>query len=1069
MKQKIYFLCKVMFLMLISEVLEFFYVLLPVLSLTALAYRFTFETGKRTGSSLLFFSAVFYLIAVYESFYITARFGLITSAELVLIQILYIIGGFLLIFGVFSLYNFFIRLTGIGDLSSSLKKILIPGGAFVVLLFPYFWVQSYEKMLHLLTDIFYVLIQLQFFIAYFTLGDIMLTNKDVCKKAPRRSKWIKLFSLYFLVEPVLWLWFLKLSFSGLALSRVFLAIEVAGTFVSGFLTFNILHILISHSPLLLEEYKSRYIAIVKSSIMRQLAVIAIVAGFAVVLSGTLATGLFFDMQEQIFISRISKDAEIMRVFSRESEREIESLSLKIQLLIKNGLESEKVKDTIRSLRERYGEIVSNVFFFDEKGKVYYSHPEILNFTIPERFLKDKFITTPVVKNGSSFSTFVLYPYFSQGGKFLGGIGVEFNFENLRNNLKKLVEPHSRVLFVDANLGIVIAGESNALGVNFIEFLNSQIDSPLNFKGLVKDDTLIYERVYKNSRRTILGVAMVSVNFNSHKIYMVDYHFLEDFGIFEVVPRATLFWMILSSLGILVSVVVILFLNFKFSEHLEYEIEKRTIELVKSEEKYRSIVENPFFGAYLMDASGFKYVNDKFCEIFGYSKDEILNLKDYSLLIHPDDRERLNKQLRKRLKGELEINKWSARGLRKDGSVIFIEGYTKRVEYEGKPAAQGMIIDVTEEVKRREALQQTQKLEALGTLASGIAHDFNNILQIIIGAAQLLGMKLKNSEYMRWVDTINTTALRGAELAKRLLTFSRKKPTGEMKPINLHQMIEESVKVFRETFPRNIEIEAYLEAEDYMILGEEAQVQQVIFNLAVNARDAMPDGGKLIFRTENRFGNGFEADPNVEYVVMHVIDTGIGMSEEVKRRIFEPFFTTKPAGKGTGLGLSTVYGIVKSYNGFIKVYSEVGKGTKFSIYIPAHREVQKESKEVKVKVGRTGTLLLIDDEEEIRIAGKELLEAEGFRVYVAGDGVEGIEIYKKHKDEIDLVILDLNMPKMSGKDTLAQLLLINPDVKVIIATGYITESEKEEVKGVAGFIEKPFDISKLLQMIAEILG
>jgi len=446
---------------------------------------------------------------------------------------------------------------------------------------------------------------------------------------------------------------------------------------------------------------------------------------------------------------------------------------------------------------------------------------------------------------------------------------------------------------------------------------------------------------------------VPLQFNSDKIFIIDYHFLDDFKIFDVLPGSALGGIALASIGVLISFILVLFLNFKFSEHLEFEIEKRTMELLKSEEKYRSIVENPFFGAYLMDTSGFKYVNDKFCEIFGYSKDEILNLKDYPILIHPEDRERLNQQLRKRLKGEFEVNKWSARGLRKDGQVIFIEGYTKRVEYEGKPAAQGMIIDVTEEIKRREALQQAQKLEALGTLAGGIAHDFNNILQIVIGAAQLLKMKVKDSEYAKWIDTIETTALRGAELARRLLTFSRKKPTGEMRPIDIHRLIEDSVKVFRETFPRNIEIETHFNAENHIILGEEAQVQQVILNLAINARDAMPEGGKLIFRTENRVGDGLNGKSDVEYLVMHVIDTGIGMTEEVKRRIFEPFFTTKPPGKGTGLGLSTVYGIVKSYDGFIKVYSEVGKGTKFSVYIPAYKERKekdeaRKKEEVKVK-------------------------------------------------------------------------------------------------------------------------
>jgi PAS domain S-box-containing protein len=696
----------------------------------------------------------------------------------------------------------------------------------------------------------------------------------------------------------------------------------------------------------------------------------------------------------------------------------------------------------------------------------------VEFTLPKKFVKGEFIATPILNDKSGFRSFILYPRFDKAGNFLGGIGVEFNFEDLRSNLKKVTEESSRILFLDSQFRIISADNTKVLGESFIKFLNSQLDSPLSIEieDLVELGNL-NERVFRNSRRTILNISVAPLQVNLNKVFIINYHFLEDFKILDILPKFALGEIIMASVGVLISFILVLFLNFKFSEHLEFEVEKRTMELLKSEEKYRSIVENPFFGAYLMDASGFKYVNDKFCEIFGYSKDEILNLKDYSILIHPEDRERLNQQLRRRLKGELEVNKWSARGLRKDGQVIFIEGYTKRVEYEGKPAAQGMIIDVTEEIKRREALQQAQKLEALGTLAGGIAHDFNNILQIVIGAAQLLKMKVKDSEYTKWIDTIETTALRGADLARRLLTFSRKKPTGEMRPIDIHRLIEDSVKVFRETFPRNIEIETHFNAENHIILGEEAQVQQVVLNLAINARDAMPEGGKLIFRTENRVGDGLNGKSDVEYLVMHVIDTGIGMTEEVKRRIFEPFFTTKPPGKGTGLGLSTVYGIVKSYDGFIKVYSEVGKGTKFSIYIPVYKE-RKEKDEARekeeVKVKKTGTLLLIDDEEDIRFAGKELLEAEGFKVYTAGDGIEGLNIYREHKGEIDLVILDLNMPKMSGKETLSQLLLIDPNVKVIISTGYITESEKEEVEGVVGFIEKPFDINKLLKMISEAL-
>ncbi|MFN3135890.1 MAG: PAS domain S-box protein, partial [Candidatus Kryptonium sp.] len=627
----------------ISQAFEFLYVLLPVLSLTILAYKFASETGRRTGSSLLFFSFVFYFIAVYESFYITARFGIVVSSELIFLQAIYISAGVFLVSGVISLRNFFVRFTGFGNLSlgSTFKKISAIVFIFIILLLPYFLSQKYEDNLFLLTDIFYVIIQLQFFVAYFLLGDIMMMNKGVCEKAPRRSRWIRISSLYFLVEPILWLWLFGTNISNLILDKVYFATEVAGAVVSGFLTFNILHILISHLPSLLEKYKSKYIPILKSGIIKRLTVMLVLAGATVILFGTFATGIYFDLQDQVFTSRVSKDFEVMKVFARETERNLEGLIFRVSSIAERGLSDEKVEDTAKSLRERYSEIVSNIFFFDENGKIYYSYPETVDFALPKRFMKEKFVATPILggKNGSH--SFILFPQFGKDNKFSGGIGVEFNFENLRNNLKKILEGSSRILFLDSQMRIISADDTKVLGESFIKFLNSQLDLPLSIEAgdLVKLGNF-NEKVFRNSRRTILNVSVVPLQFNLNRVFMVDYHFLEDFKILDVLPGFTLGKIAMVSVGILISLALVLLLNFKLSEHLEFEIEKRTAELLKSEEKYRSIVENPFFGAYLMDAFGFKYVNDKFCEIFGYSKDEILNLKDYSVLIHPEDRERL---------------------------------------------------------------------------------------------------------------------------------------------------------------------------------------------------------------------------------------------------------------------------------------------------------------------------------------------------------------------------------------------------------------------------------------------
>lgn len=1057
----------------IDQVLEFLYVLLPIISLTILAYRLTSESGKRTGSSLLFFSAVFYFIGLYESVYITSEFGVITSAELILLQFLYLTGGFLLLFGSFSLYNFFSRVTGVDNSKKAIKTVSIILLIYFLFFVLYFLTHPYDKLLNIFNDVFYALIQAQFFVSYFIFGYTIQANEPVFEKAQKRSKQVKLASFYYLVEPIFWIWLLNSKLSNETLDKWYLITEIIGVIISGFLTFNILHMLVSHMPLILDRYKSRYFAVAKSSFVKQLTIMAVFVGVTIIFAGTLASAVFFKFQKENFYTKVKDEANIISAFAREGEREIESLMMRVKLLGNESFKIEKIRDTVKSLKERYSEYVTNVFVLNKDGRIYYSYPGVVEIKIPfEKFSPHQTSVSLLVRDKRGhFHLYIFFPRFDKDGKtFSEGIGVELNFDNLKEKIKKALAPKSNVFLVDRSNLIVSADDEKKLGENFLQYLTSIVDQPeliysilSEFKD-VNQAKVFTKRLYKNSRRTIFALAVAPVNFNGNKIMVCDYHFLEDFAFFELISRTEFLWLILGALGIIVSVVAVLYLNFKFSEHLENEVENRTIELLKSEEKYRSIVENPFFGAYLMDETGFKYVNDKFCEIFGYTKEEILNLKDYLRLIHPDDRERLKRQLERRLRGEFEINKWSAKGLRKDGREIFIEGYSKRVEYEGKPASQGLIIDVTEERRRQEALQRSQKLEALGTLASGIAHDFNNILQVIIGAGQLLEMRLKNlgPEYAKWVSIINSTALRGAELAKRLLLFSRKKPSGELKPIDVHHLIDESVRVFKETFPRNIDIITQLEAQDYFILGEDAQVQQIIFNLAVNAKDAMPDGGKLIFKTQNVFHE------DAEYLVLNVIDTGIGMTEEVKQRLFEPFFTTKPAGKGTGLGLSAVYGIVNSYGGFIKVYSEVGKGTKFSVYLPAHKQTAKEDEKSETSIKKTGTLLLIDDEEEIRVSAKELLEAEGYKVYIAGDGMEGIKIYQERKDEIDLVILDLNMPKMSGKETLAQLLLINPNVKVIIATGFIAESEREEVEGFAGFVEKPFDINKLIYMISKII-
>jgi len=373
---------------------------------------------------------------------------------------------------------------------------------------------------------------------------------------------------------------------------------------------------------------------------------------------------------------------------------------------------------------------------------------------------------------------------------------------------------------------------------------------------------------------------------------------------------------------------------------------------------------------------------------------------------------------------------------------------------------------------REQLQQAQKMEAIGTLAGGIAHDFNNMLQGILGYASLLKFKIPPTDPIyKPLDVIEKTAERAAELTRQLLGFARK---GKffVETLNMNDLVFEVIKLITRTFDRAIEIRTDLSGNIWNIEGDKGQIENVILNLCVNARDAMPSGGILSIKTFNKEVKEGElpyswAIPG-RYVVLRVEDTGIGMDPETMKHIFEPFFTTKETGKGTGMGLAMVYGVVKNHNGFITVESEVGKGSVFTIYLPAVEKVLEERKvETECPIRGTGTILVVDDEEPIRALLRDSLTGLGYNIIEAQNGKEAIEIVKTRGGTIDLVILDLIMPVMGGEETLARLKEIAPHIKVIIATGFGVSESLQDVfrnKGVEGFINKPFNITELSRII-----
>lgn len=389
----------------------------------------------------------------------------------------------------------------------------------------------------------------------------------------------------------------------------------------------------------------------------------------------------------------------------------------------------------------------------------------------------------------------------------------------------------------------------------------------------------------------------------------------------------------------------------------------------------------------------------------------------------------------------------------------------------------MVEDVTERKSLQSQLAQAQKMEAVGTLAGGIAHDFNNLLQVIIGYSEfMLERKNQVDEDRNDLQKIYDAGRRGADLVKGLMAFSRQEEA-KLVPVNLNEEVKKMERLLYHTIPKNIVIELHLEQSPKLIKADPSQIGQILMNLAINSKDAMAEGGKLVIETESidwddeYCGRHIRVSPR-SYVLMTVSDTGEGMDSETQSHIFEPFFTTKSAGKGTGLGLATVYGIVKQHNGHIFCYSESGHGTTFKIYFPVihgDENLVSTSDDMAVR-GGTETILLVDDDDDIRDLGTRILQEQGYSVITAVNGKEGLEIYKKVGDRIELVVLDLIMPEMDGKLCLEEILKINPGAKVLLASGYSPNGSAATLisKGARGFVGKPFDRRGLLSAIREAL-
>lgn len=499
----------------------------------------------------------------------------------------------------------------------------------------------------------------------------------------------------------------------------------------------------------------------------------------------------------------------------------------------------------------------------------------------------------------------------------------------------------------------------------------------------------------------------------------------------------------------------------------------------SEEKYRALVEQINDVIFLLDPSGIiQYISPAIERITQFTVDEITG-QPFSRFIHPDDLPGFNQSFQRNLRDIEEP--WEYRLMDKNGSIVFVRSSSRLLkEDNGNPTGiMGSLTDITQAKQMTIQLQQAQKMEAIGQLAGGIAHDFNNLLAGIIGNAEMLQIKLANEPALSSLaEKILTTGEHAASLTKQLLSFARKGNYQQV-PVILHRIIAEVAGILANTLNKNISVRQSLNANPCTVLGDPAMLENALLNLCINARDAMAKGGTLTISTEVTeldelyVKNHSYKIPVGKYIRVSVNDTGKGMPKEVKAHLFEPFFTTKEKGKGTGLGLASVYGCVKAHNGSIEVYSEEEHGSTFNIYLPLADFCPGKTEEPGKWPAQkgTGNILLVDDEETIRDITSQMLDDRGYKVVVLANGQEAVDYYREHYREIDIVILDMIMPKMNGHEAFIMMKKINPGIRALLSSGYSIEEDAQTLlkKGIKGFLQKPYRLAELTQMINQALA
>ncbi len=1070
-----------------ADILDFLYIFIPVVLLTHLALRLGMAYGRSRGGMALFAGSSIVVFSFLFKIYFDLIFGNVDTFWLFLLSFAGTVGLTLALIGTVRIY--LVLASGRTDAGRSSVRIAAATAIVFSLAFIPFLLTADHPVFWLLGAVCYVLNQALLFCITVLIGELLfLVDRE---HAPRRSKLIRILAVYYLFEPVIWLAALRSAGGTPFYLSARLSVNFVGVIISTLVGIRLVHFIRHNLPGVLRHIRTTYVDSLRVKVLRDFYLIStglIVFIFAVLLGAeSLYRNLRISTLENYAQLRLSAD----KLVASELRENLQDVVLKLEHS-ESGMSSRSDLSDFQESHDYvdavgYGTFSRGVEFMHRARR---ASPNAAVPTILESMsghfgatgvgiVPDyddhllKFLVA-VEKSKGEKGSFCFALVDVRRALSSNGVDVDSQAANLR-----LISPALKVMYSFHEAEVGEDFEQAVLARNLIDAadLKKKVSflSGKSFEGF---------SILRGQDSAGVGEYFVLITtpvaFNGYRAVLASL-VSEEATPQLIRPANSLLYLVgLLVIGLFGGALVIISVAFRWSMKLEKEVQSKIQELRSSEDKYRRIVENPYIGSFIMVDGRLIYSNDRLAEMLETEVDQ-LSGSDLSVFMGEKEQDLMKAVFESIISGEKNGDTWQVSGTTASGRQIILSGYSSAINLGSKRGVQSLVVDSTIERREKEKLEQFERLESMATLAAGIAHDFNNILQVVLGSSQLLQLGLADTEMKKYADNITNVAKRGSDLSKRLLTFSRHRGLDEKKVFDINAIILESLPLFEETFPRTIRIETQLNDGSIYVSGDQSQIQQVIFNLAVNARDAMPHGGTLTLKTEIREVSEIEAEvyqvsPGT-YAFILVKDNGEGIPPELMSKVFEPFFTTKPPGKGTGLGLSVVYGIVRSHNGFLKAYSEVKKGTAFNIFLPLS-SVPEDGEETVVAPRAVGEeyilsdgqkILFVDDEPGIREAAQFLLEQAGYNVLTAKDGMGAIQVYSKEWREISLVILDLNMPELSGKEVLENLTIINPEVRVLISTGYITPEERAGLKGIVELIEKPFDFDQLLDKVKAVLA